>query len=88
MGLSAMRHADDILAMGRELTGGMNDRPTRRSLRLCVGITDVEPKLIAYKILEPTTEYGLAFPLFEGVNHILGVKFHFFQMYLFELLIL
>jgi LysR family transcriptional activator of nhaA len=53
MGRIAMRYADDIFAMGRELTDAMKDRPTGRPLRLSVGIADVVPKLITYKILEP-----------------------------------
>ena len=52
-GRIAMRYADDIFALGREFSGAMKDRPTGRSLRLSVGIADVVPKLIAYKILEP-----------------------------------
>jgi LysR family transcriptional activator of nhaA len=53
MGRIAMRYADDIFALGREFADAMKDRPTGRPLRLSVGITDVVPKLIAYKILEP-----------------------------------
>jgi LysR family transcriptional activator of nhaA len=52
-GRIAMRYADDIFALGREFADAMKDRPTGRPLRLCVGIADVVPKLIAYKILEP-----------------------------------
>ncbi|HET8667668.1 MAG TPA: transcriptional activator NhaR [Terriglobales bacterium] len=53
MGRVAMRYADEIFSLGREFTDTMKDRPTGRPLRLCVGIADVLPKLIAYKILEP-----------------------------------
>jgi LysR family transcriptional activator of nhaA len=53
MGRIAMRYADDIFALGREFADAMKDQPTGRPLRLCVGIADVVPKLIAYKILEP-----------------------------------
>jgi LysR family transcriptional activator of nhaA len=52
-GRIAMRYADDIFALGRDFTNAMKDRPTGRPLRLCVGISDVVPKLIAYKIVEP-----------------------------------
>jgi LysR family transcriptional activator of nhaA len=52
-GRIAMRFADDIFALGHEFTNAMKDRPTGRPLRLCVGIADALPKLIAYKILEP-----------------------------------
>src|SRR3974390_3517469 len=53
MGRIAMRYADEIFAMGRELTDAMKNLPTGRPLRLCVGIADAVPTLIAYKILEP-----------------------------------
>jgi LysR family transcriptional activator of nhaA len=53
MGRIAMRYADDIFSLGREFADTMKDRPTGRPLRLCVGIADVLPKLIAYKLLEP-----------------------------------
>jgi LysR family transcriptional activator of nhaA len=53
MGRVAMSYADDIFALGREFSDAMKDRPTGRPLRLSVGISDVVPKLIAYKILEP-----------------------------------
>jgi LysR family transcriptional activator of nhaA len=52
-GRLALRYADDIFALGREFTSAMKDRPTGRPLRLSVGISDVVPKLIAYKIVEP-----------------------------------
>jgi LysR family transcriptional activator of nhaA len=52
-GRLAVRYADDIFALGREFTSAMKDRPTGRPLRLSVGIADVVPKLIAYRIVEP-----------------------------------
>ena len=52
-GRVAMRYADDIFALGREFSDAMKDRPTGRPMRLSVGIADVVPKLIAYRILEP-----------------------------------
>ncbi|HKF46667.1 MAG TPA: transcriptional activator NhaR [Terracidiphilus sp.] len=52
-GRIAMRYADEIFALGREFTSAMKDRPTGRPLRLSVGMADVVPKLIGYKILEP-----------------------------------
>lgn len=53
MGRIAMRYADEIFSLGREFADTLKDRPTGRPLRLCVGIADVLPKLIAYKLLEP-----------------------------------
>ena len=52
-GRVALAYADEIFALGREmidtLTTGMSQRPTR----LSVGISDVLPKLIVYRLLEP-----------------------------------
>jgi LysR family transcriptional activator of nhaA len=53
MGRIAMRYADEIFSLGREFTNTMKDRPTGRPLHFSVGITDVLPKLVAYKLLEP-----------------------------------
>lgn len=53
MGRVAMRYADEIFSLGREFTDTMRDRPTGRPLRFSVGIADVLPKLLAYRVLEP-----------------------------------
>ncbi|HLH06549.1 MAG TPA: transcriptional activator NhaR [Terriglobales bacterium] len=47
------RYADEIFALGRELTDVLRGRPRNRPLRLIVGVSDLIPKLIAYRILEP-----------------------------------
>jgi LysR family transcriptional activator of nhaA len=47
------RYADEIFAIGRELMDTVQGRPTDRPLRVRVGITDVVPKLLAYRLLEP-----------------------------------
>ncbi len=60
MGRIAMRYADEIFSLGQEFTDTMKDRPTGRPLRFCVGIADVLPKLIAYKLLEPAFKLGQA----------------------------
>lgn len=52
-GRIALSYANDIFSLGRELSDTMKGRPTGRPLRLRVGIADVVPKLITYKILEP-----------------------------------
>lgn len=46
-------YADDIFRLGRELMGTVKGRPTGRPLRLRVGVSDVVPKLVAYRLLEP-----------------------------------
>jgi len=53
MGRIAMRYADEIFSLGREFTSTLKERPTGRPLRFCVGIVDVLPKLIAFRLLEP-----------------------------------
>jgi LysR family transcriptional regulator, transcriptional activator of nhaA len=53
MGRVAMRYADEIFSLGREFADTMKDRPTGRPLRFCVGIADVLPKPLAYRLLEP-----------------------------------
>lgn len=60
MGRIALRYADEIFSLGQEFTDTMKDRPTGRPLRFCVGIADVLPKLIAYKLLEPAFKLGQA----------------------------
>jgi LysR family transcriptional activator of nhaA len=53
-GRLVLRHADEIFSRGRELMGvlrGSVAAPQR--LRLNVGVTDVVPKFLAYRLLEP-----------------------------------
>ncbi len=53
MGRIAMRYADEIFSLGQEFTSTMKERPTGRPLRLCVGVADVLPKTIAFRLIEP-----------------------------------
>jgi LysR family transcriptional activator of nhaA len=46
-------YADEIFGLGRELQDVLKGRPRGRPLRLCAGISDSIPKLIAYRILQP-----------------------------------
>jgi LysR family transcriptional regulator, transcriptional activator of nhaA len=46
------RYADEIFTLGSELTDVLKGRPRNRPLRLIVGVSDLIPKLIAYRILE------------------------------------
>jgi len=50
------RYADDIFTLGRELLDTVKGRPTGRPLRFHVGIADVVPKLVAYRLLLPSFE--------------------------------
>lgn len=53
VGQVVFRYADEIFSLGRELQDVLAGRPRGRALRLLVGISDLVPKLIAYRILQP-----------------------------------
>ena len=53
LGRAAYRYADEIVGLGQELVDRMKGGSPGREVRLTVGIADVVPKLIAYRILEP-----------------------------------
>ena len=53
VGRMAFRYADEIFSLGRELVDTVHDRPTGRPPRLSVGIANVVPKLVAYRLLAP-----------------------------------
>jgi LysR family transcriptional activator of nhaA len=52
-GRSAYSYADEIVGLGQELMDRMKGGSPGREVRLTVGVADVLPKLIAYRILEP-----------------------------------
>ena len=52
-GRMVYRHADEIFAIGRELTEAVKGRPAGRPIRFVVGVADVLPKVVAYRLLEP-----------------------------------
>lgn len=57
IGRVVFRYAEEIFTLGRELTdtlkGHTSNRAQGRPVRFLVGIADVVPKLIAYRVLEP-----------------------------------
>jgi LysR family transcriptional activator of nhaA len=53
VGRVVFRYADEIFTLGRELQATVKDRPTGRPVRFSVGIVDVVPKMIAYRLLLP-----------------------------------
>jgi len=55
-GQMVFRYADEIFNLGRELTDAVRGRPTDESLRLLVGVPDVLPKIIVYRLLKPALE--------------------------------
>jgi LysR family transcriptional activator of nhaA len=52
-GRMVYQHANEIFSLGRELMETVKGRPTGRPVRFTVGIADVVPKLVAYRLLEP-----------------------------------
>nr|MBF0221892.1 transcriptional activator NhaR [Desulfobulbaceae bacterium] len=53
MGRVALRYADEIFALGREMMDTVKGRPMFGPLRLIVGVVDALPKLVVRKLLEP-----------------------------------
>lgn len=52
-GRIAYEYADEIFSRGRELADVLRGRQTSRILRFTIGIADVVPKLIAYRLILP-----------------------------------
>jgi LysR family transcriptional activator of nhaA len=59
VGRVVFRYADEIFTLGRELMDTLQGHPTGRPLRLVVGVADVLPKLIAYRLLEPALHLAI-----------------------------
>lgn len=53
IGQKVYEYADEIFTLGRELVDVVQGRPVGKPLRLVVGMPDVLPKLVAYRLLEP-----------------------------------
>jgi len=54
IGRLVFSYADEIFSLGQELMEALDHRPSERPLRLVVGVDDVVPKEIAYRILKRT----------------------------------
>ncbi|MDA7980833.1 MAG: transcriptional activator NhaR [Pirellulales bacterium] len=52
-GRLAYRYADEIFTLGRELTEAIQGAPGHSALKLTVGVPDVLPKLVVYRLLKP-----------------------------------
>ncbi len=52
-GRMVYRYADEIFTIGKELTEAVKGRPAGRPVNFVVGISQVVPKLVAYRLLEP-----------------------------------
>ncbi|MCB9592671.1 MAG: transcriptional activator NhaR [Sandaracinaceae bacterium] len=53
MGKVAYRYADDIFALGREMQDVFAGRATSRPERLVIGVSDLVPKLVLHRLIEP-----------------------------------
>ncbi len=61
VGRVVYRYADEIFTLGREMTDALRGRSSGRPIRFLVGVADVVPKLVAYRLLLPAL--ALAEPL-------------------------
>ncbi len=52
-GRAVYSYAEEIFSLGRELVNVVRGRAVDRPVRLTVGVTDVLPKLIVYRLLQP-----------------------------------
>lgn len=55
-GQMVFRYADEIFGLGNELADAIRGRGGEDSLRLLVGVPDVLPKMVTYRILKPVLE--------------------------------
>ncbi len=63
LGQVAFRYAEEIFSLGREMQQSLRGRAVARPVLLRVGISDVVPKLIAYRLLAPALAHGTAVQL-------------------------
>ena len=52
-GQQVLGYANEIFSLGEDLLNSVKQRPTSRPLRLNLGIADVLPKVVTYRIIEP-----------------------------------
>lgn len=62
-------YAEEIFSLGRELTDVLKGRPAGRPAKLVVGISDMIPKLVAYRILQPALEMNVPLNLVCHEDH-------------------
>ncbi|REK30355.1 MAG: transcriptional activator NhaR [Planctomycetota bacterium] len=56
LGQTVYKYADEIFSIGQELSDAIKGRPTGRPVRLLVGVPEVLPKLIVFRLLRPALE--------------------------------
>lgn len=52
-GRVAYRYADEIFSLGREFVDAVKGRPASTSIQVSIGINDILPKPVAYRLIEP-----------------------------------
>ena len=52
-GQVVLSYADEIFSVGQELLETLRGQPSDRALRLVIGVADVVPKTVAYRLIEP-----------------------------------
>lgn len=57
-GRLAHRYANDIFALGQEFQAAMGTVGSARAARLAVGVADIVPRLVAFRLLEPALRSG------------------------------
>jgi LysR family transcriptional activator of nhaA len=56
VGQAAFRYAEEIFAIGDELTEMLAGRSVGRTLQVVIGVADVLPKLVAHHLIEPAIQ--------------------------------
>lgn len=69
VGQLVYRYADEIFGVGRELMSALEGRPSGRMQVLRVGIVDVMPKQVVYRLLEPVYASGIGVKLICREDH-------------------
>ena len=86
VGQVVYRYAEEIFALGGELADVLKGRPRNRPMRLVVGVSDMIPKLIAYRILQPALAMkgGVLIECYEDTSEklILSLSAHEFDLVL------
>ena len=69
-GKLVFRYADEIFSLGQEMMGTLKGRPEGRLARLTIGVADVLPKLVAYRLIEPALSLKHSYRIIcrEGTN--------------------
>lgn len=52
-GRVARRYSDEIFRLGEQMLGNLADESLERTLRLTIGVSDVLPKTVSYRLLAP-----------------------------------